>query len=477
LGVERGAVLARGGLWVGMAALVFADLLALEASLLLGYAFRELFSLWLPAKVPLEALFPVALALPLFTLGFALAGLYPGYGLPAVERMRRRVQVTLLLFLALIAWNWLFAQEGWSRSVLLLAMGFALVLVPLGEVLAREVLARLGLWGVPVLILGAGKTGALVVRKLKEDPVLGLRPLALLDDDPAKWGEEVEGVPVWGEVDRARDFAQKGVRHAILAMPGVDRERLAALLQGLPFPHVVLIPDLFGLQSLWVSGRDLGGVLGLEVKKNLLLRRNWVLKRLLDYFLGIPLTLLALPVVGLAALWIKRVSPGPAFFTQEREGYQGRVIRVYKLRTMYPDAEARLRRYLEENPQAREEWERYFKLKEDPRVLPGVGHLLRRTSLDELPQLFNVLKGEMSLVGPRPFPRYHLEKFNPGFRELRRSVLPGLTGLWQVSARSEGDLEVQEALDTYYIRNWSIWLDLYILARTVWVVLTRKGAY
>ncbi|BFH76250.1 undecaprenyl-phosphate galactose phosphotransferase WbaP [Thermus thermophilus] len=474
---KRARVIPKGGVFWALLGLLLADLLALEASLLLGYATREALGFWFPAKVPLEALRSIALALLLFPLGYALAGLYPGYGLAAVERIRRKVQVTFLLFLALMAWEWLFLREGWSRGTLSLALGYALVLVPLFAALAREVLVRRGAWGVPVVILGAGKSGALVASRLRSDPVLGLHPIGFLDDDPGKWGKKVEGLSVLGGTELAPDLVQRGLRHAVLAMPGAGRERLGRFIQELPFPHILLVPDLFGVQSLWVSSRDLGGVLALEVKKSLLLRRNRLLKRALDYVLGVPLFLLSLPLIGAFALWIKRVSPGSAFYTQEREGYGGRTIRVWKLRTMYPDAEARLARYLEENPAAKEEWERFFKLKDDPRVLPGVGHFLRRTSLDELPQLWNVLRGEMSLVGPRPFPRYHLERFSQEFRRLRNSILPGLTGLWQVSARSEGDLEVQEALDTYYIRNWSIWLDLYILARTVWVVLTRKGAY
>src|SRR5262249_38163122 len=170
------------------------------------------------------------------------------------------------------------------------------------------------------------------------------------------------------------------------------------------------------------------------------------------------------------AILIRAVSRGSPFYSQEREGINGRTIKVWKLRTMYENADDMLDAYLDANPDERLVWERFFKLKSDPRILPVIGHFLRRTSLDELPQFWNVVTGDMSLVGPRPFPVYHQERFPPRFRSLRCSVLPGLTGLWQVRARSDGDLTVQETLDTYYIRNWSLWMDLHILAHTVRVV-------
>lgn len=201
------------------------------------------------------------------------------------------------------------------------------------------------------------------------------------------------------------------------------------------------------------------------------------LKRALDLIVAIPLALLALPIILAAALMVKLISPGPAFFAQEREGLGGRRIRMWKIRTMVPDAEARLKQHFKANPRAKAEWQRYMKLRQDPRIVPHIGPLLRRFSLDELPQVWNVIKGEMSVVGPRPFPDYHLQEFSAEFRALRRQVLPGMTGLWQVAHRSNGDLKAQEEDDTYYICNWSLWLDLWILVRTVPAVIGSNGAY
>jgi Undecaprenyl-phosphate galactose phosphotransferase WbaP len=462
-------------LWVVGLCKLLVDMAALELALLVGFQVRKSLLPWWPISLSAHQYWELAVGILLIPCGYWLLRLYPGYGLPDVERFRRRVRATTVIFLVLIVWQYL-VQGVWSRGVYAVAYCFALGLPSLFQWILHTLLIRLNVWGTPVLILGGAKTGRLLVSTLIREKTLGFRPVAILDDDKRLWGTRIEGIPILGGTARAEEFAGR-VRYALVAMPGVDRTSILSLTKRLPFPHVLLVPNLFGLQSLWVETRDLGGVLSLEMKKNLLLKRNWIAKRFLDYFIGVPLFLLSLPLIALAAGWIKVVSPGPAFFAQVREGFKGQRFRVWKLRTMYPNAELLLKRHLAENSDAKAEWERYFKLKRDPRILPVVGSLLRRTSLDELPQFWNILRGEMSLVGPRPFPHYHLEKFDREFRTIRRSVLPGITGYWQVSARSDGDLAIQETLDTYYIRNWSIWLDLHLLARTVQIVLSGKGAY
>ena len=424
------------------------------------------------------SLLPTLLLLP---VAYLHAGLYPGYGCGAVDQLRLLSRsTTLVVFLVFLTTCLLGPGAQRSPVALLYTWLFALFLVPLGRALLRCRLVRTPWWGEPVVVLGAAKTAELAVRRLLENPGLGLRPVACLDDDPSRHGTTCGGVPVIGSLALAPRLAATGrVRSALIAMPGVPRQRVLQVIDqhAACFARVRIIPDLLGVPSHQVSARDLQGIVALEVRPNLLDGWNRLLKRVMDLVLSLPLLLAAGPVILLAALAVKLNSPGPGFYAQEREGLHGRRIRVWKVRTMVPDADAVLEQHLASDLQARAEWERHMKLRHDPRIVPRVGAFLRRYSLDELPQLWNVVKGEMSLVGPRPFPEYHLSKFSSGFRVLRRRVPPGMTGLWQVSARSEGDLAVQEELDTYYIRNWSPWLDLYLLARTARAVLSGRGAY
>jgi len=200
-----------------------------------------------------------------------------------------------------------------------------------------------------------------------------------------------------------------------------------------------------------------------------------VLKRVLDLAVAVPASILMAPVIGLMILAIKLIDPGPAVYVQTRVGRDGRQIRLFKIRSMYVDADKRLQEHLRTDADAQAEWLRYYKLKDDPRILPHIGHFIRRSSLDELPQLWNVVLGDMTLVGPRPLPAYHAESFDEEFQRLRASVTPGVTGVTQVFAR-RSELDMQKVHDLFYIRNRSIWLDLYILLQTVPAVLTGNGA-
>jgi Undecaprenyl-phosphate galactose phosphotransferase WbaP len=471
-------------------AILAVDVLALEAAFGLGLGVRHMLAAWLPSGIGPQQYLGVAIAILLLPVVHYQIGLYPGYLLGPVERLRRRTLATLAVFGGLVAWDNIVERGVLSRGVLLATFAFALILPPLAETAARAMLVRRKRWGISVVVLGAGETGRGIARTLLGEPHLGLKPVAFLDNRPDTWGTAVEGIPVAGPLGLATDFEPRA-EAAIVALNdlrqgGLAADDLGVLLQELNFPRVIVVPDLAAMAGLWVTARDLSGnlggggnfgCLGLEIKKNLLLRRNTALKRFMDQAIALPLFLASLPVIAIAAVWIKLTSPGPVFYHQLREGFDGRRIPVWKLRTMHLEADRLLEEWLEAHPGDRVEWRRYFKLRSDPRVLPVIGRLLRRTSLDELPQLWSILKGEMSLVGPRPFPDYHLEQFASEFRSLRTRVLPGLTGLWQVSARSDGDVATQQALDTYYIRNWSPWLDLYILARTVAAVLLARGAY
>jgi len=394
----------------------------------------------------------------------------------AVETLRRLSYCTSFAFLVIAAANFVLKLPSvYSRMGFAVAWGASLISVPLMRFLVLGVVCRWQWWREPVILVGNGRWVQQAARSLKKALSLGYRPVGVLSPEFRRCGNAVEEVPVLGALELAPLLAERGVRVAITEDDDGRDSALSWLQQH--FHRVIIMSEYGDLPVEPVQVCNLGDVFGLEFTNNLLHTPNRFIKRTLDVVLGTISLGFAFPLIVLGGLLVKLSSRGPIFFWQEREGLEGRTIKVWKLRTMHQDAEQRLEEFLAANPELRREWRKHFKLTHDPRIIPGVGVFLRRFSLDELPQVLSVISGKMSFVGPRPFPRYHLQQLPVEFCELRRRVRPGLTGLWQVIARSNSTLEQQKMYDTYYIRNWSVWLDLYILARTAFAVLTGRGAY
>jgi len=409
-----------------------------------------------------------------WAMGAFAWGLLPAWGLCPVESLRRQVCLTALVFAGVSVALFL-TKSGveTSRFTICFAFLLAVPLIPFMRMLAKRTLIRWQLWGIPVAIYGGGVVARSIIRSLKEEPGQGYFPVCVFDDNPDLMDCAIEGVPIRGKTDSI----VQGVPLAILAITQIEGERVAELMEGSlsSYLKVMIIPNLVFLPSLWVNSRDLSGTPGLELSNNLLDPGKCVIKRSFESFLTVLTIPLWAPLCMLIGglIWLEdREDP---IFKQERVGEDGRVFETLKFRTMVPRAEAVLERTLREDAALRAEWESGCKLRQDPRITI-IGRFLRRSSLDEIPQLVNVLRGEMSLIGPRPLPHYHHDQLPTSVRMLRERVKPGMTGLWQVSGRSEVGSGGMVRWDPYYVRNWSLWLDIVILVRTVRVVIGGRGA-
>jgi Undecaprenyl-phosphate galactose phosphotransferase WbaP len=413
--------------------------------------------------------------LPLFLVMYWFFDSYPGISVSSVDEIRRIVlaNTTVFLFVSVML-----ALHGLViRSILLYmaaCIGASVVTLAM-RAAVRKLGSHFDWWGYPVVLFGCGPVALLVLHKLKTHPHLGMRPVAVVNDQDVHM--EMEGIPVYG-YEHLDAFASSGVRHAIVAVPDLSQSEWAEALElgSDAFPHLILIPDK---DSIWKVGsytRDLMGIPGIQVRNNLLDNRSRVVKRMIDLAGSTLLLLLLLPILALISLAIVVESGFPVFYFDKRLGYGGWIFHMWKFRTMVQHSAEVLDRYLATNPELQKEWAQYQKLRNDPRIT-RVGRVLRKTSLDELPQLWNVIRGEMSLVGPRPrllevnVPKYQV------VNTLYGKTIPGLTGLWQVSGRNRTTYEERIAYDAYYIRNWSVWMDIYLLAKTVGVVITGDGAY
>jgi Undecaprenyl-phosphate galactose phosphotransferase WbaP len=410
-------------------------------------------------------------------------GLYRSNIKSPMERFRLRATATLLFaFAGMLMW----VREGpsFELAIVPVVAAIALVLGQWIEHLIRAFLARSDAYRAPTAILGVGTSSRALARLLLSHPSCGLRPIGFIDDGACSDDDVDKFVPRDG-ADRAgaalpvlgtlEEWHADGDAEVVIVPDWEVLPRDPAILYRLGARQVLVINRLGEFPSFGLQVRNAVCFVGLELSGQPR-DPSEGLKRAIDLALALAILLVAAPIISLLALAIKLADPGPAFYGQWRIGRYGTPIRVLKLRTMYRDAEQRLERVLASDPGLRKHWQCYFKLPQDPRILPRVGNLLRRTSLDELPQLWNVIRGDMSLVGPRPFPAYHLDAFDPEFQALRATVPPGLTGLWQISSRSNGDLDVQRAQDCFYIQNRSLWLDLYILIATLPAVIGTQGA-
>lgn len=421
----------------------------------------------------------------LWILCLAREGLY-NRRIPFWRETKGVVQATLAAFLFTMAMVALAKLGGEvSRTILVIAFTLGLFALPLGRYIGKSLLSKIGLWNEPVLILGAGQTGIMIANSFHNDSYLGYRVIGFLEDDPAKSrrGVIINGTKypiIGGFQDAPRIIAENQIKNVILAVPGMPGPELVSLSNRLkPFTYSLLVvPDLIGMS---VAGGNIDylsddRIVAYRTHNNLANPVNVITKNLFDIVVGLIILILTIPIIIVLTLIVKIDSPGPAIYCGKRLGRKGKEFRCFKFRTMCLNNDEILDNHLEQNPAARIEWDKFAKLRcDDPRVT-RIGKFLRKTSLDELPQIFNVLKGDMSLVGARPY--IYSEKDRMGNNaDLILLTKPGMTGLWQVSGRNEIDFAGRIDIETWYIRNWSLWLDITLLFRTVGVILGRKGAY
>ncbi|EAX48972.1 Undecaprenyl-phosphate galactose phosphotransferase [Thermosinus carboxydivorans Nor1] len=366
-----------------------------------------------------------------------------------------------------------------SRIFTVAVWGLSFAYLAASRYVLKHLLARAGLWQKPVIIVGAGKTAELLAGAFAADPYIGYKVAGLIEDNYAD-RPLTRQYPYLGTFDQAeRIIAASDIKDVIIAAPGLNRDRLLALVNRLQ-PHVsslTVVPDVCGLPLAGMEVETLFNekLVLLKLRNNLALLHNRLLKRAFDIAASVVGGIFILPLLLVIAAAIYLDSPGPVIFSHQRIGQNGRPFPCYKFRSMVANAQEVLESYLAQNPAAREEWERDFKLRDDPRVT-RVGKFLRKTSLDELPQIINVICGEMSLVGPRPIVEQEVVKYGEYINDYYL-VPPGITGLWQTSGRNDVDYETRVQMDSWYVRNWSPWLDIVLLFRTIKVILKGEGAY
>ncbi|MCL1991634.1 MAG: undecaprenyl-phosphate galactose phosphotransferase WbaP [Spirochaetes bacterium] len=420
--------------------------------------------------------------LPIFILIFHILSLYPGISMAPAEELKRFSLGSFIAYGGIIFSRYIEGGFDSISAAFAISCLFSTTILLLSRNAAHWMLKKTKLLGVSAVIYGAGDTGRLLADRLLDSGKAGYVPVLMLADKQGR-GEcdcpkEYRGIPIIYDTSLGPEIVKRfKIKMAFVAIPEMEPGKVKNILNSSvsAFRNNVIIPSFFSSTNIWMSVRDFDGILGLATRYQLKMSWNLWIKRFMDLLLVITGGAVILPALLLVALLVKISSPGPVLYKHKRIGLDGQPFYIYKFRSMVIDAEKRLNQILESDPVAKKEWEASHKIQNDPRITK-LGRFLRRASIDEFPQLINILRGEMSLVGPRPVVEAEKEKYGEDFNRVF-SIKPGLTGLWQVSGRSDTNYAERISYDTYYLQSWSVWLDLWILFKTFGAVARGRGAY
>ncbi|MCF0126370.1 MAG: undecaprenyl-phosphate galactose phosphotransferase WbaP, partial [Clostridia bacterium] len=421
---------------------------------------------------------------PFILLLFCCTGLYPGIMNSPTEEVRNFFFCTFFSILAIIISIFLSSENSLDFAsfilqdsedtaviiALIISIPVATILLPGFRELAKHMFCKYKWWGVPAVIYCTDDSAHFVIEKLLHNKYLGYYPAVIIDSD-AKAPGMYKNIPVFHPSDEILSVIKEfNIKQAVISDYHGD---MAPVMSSYRYTITVSKnqTNFTSTQKL----KDIAGTISFASVHNLTFKGNLWAKRLLDIFIVMIFSPFWIPVMLILAFLTKITSKGPVFYGHKRVGKNGKEIKCWKFRSMCINSQEILEEILATDPVRKAEWEKDRKFQDDPRVTK-FGKFLRKTSLDELPQLFNILGGSMSLVGPRPVTEPELIKYGK-YKDYVLSVSPGLSGMWQVSGRSDTGYEERISFDTYYIQNWSIWLDIWILIKTVWVVINGKGAY
>ncbi len=466
--------------WLVSLILFASDIFSMLISFFVAYLIRVFLIPFIGGEVDLNTLAPMLWMLFILVVGlFIINGLYPGGGRTGVVELKEIIRFVTISFVILGVMIFILGFGTlFSRSIFIIAWLFSCIFISFFRILIHNRGSLLSWWNQPVLIVGYKKDVIDVSSLFQHARRMAFKPALLLILDKDFKPSKINGIPsLPNSTAFHKEIRKSGIQLAVFVahsseMNKNQKEQLHLL--GLTFPKLIYVMSESPLSSLSMNPLDLEGRPALRVQYNLLDPWSRRIKRFTDLAICFLSFVITFPLFLIFALLIRIDSPGPIVFIQKRMGKDGRIFNLFKFRTMEINADAKLKVLLKSDEKLNREYRKYHKIRNDPRIT-HMGRFLRKTSIDEFPQLWNVIRGDMSLVGPRAYMPNETDQMGDSIILIHR-VSPGLTGWWQVMGRHDVSFKERLRLDEYYISNFSLWMDFYILIKTIWVVISGKGA-